>query len=478
MQHFPGHVVLGILLTGVAVGLRAASTNRLIRRRLWLSIALLVGYVLLNLTLAWTATTAIEPRLRSFEHLALALAVINGLVFVAFNPLRADRVPEHFPSILQDTIVVGLFLVVMTFVFEEKLLTTSAVGAVVIGFALQDTLGNAFSGLAIQIEKPFHVGDWLQIGGFEGRVHEVTWRAAKLRTKTGNLVVLPNNLISKEAITNFSEPAIPTRLHVDVGVSYLCAPNEAKAAIQEALDRAPSVLRSPAPDVVLLDFGDSAIVYRARFWIADFERDEPARDEVRSAIFYSFRRRQIEIPWPIRVNYARQDRPDDTPDRHRGRVETLARLDIFAMLDEDQRAALAAGRERVYADRETIVRQGDTGRSMFVILDGEVRITVDPGHREVARLGRGAYFGEMSLLTGDPRSATVAALGDCTVLEIADRDLRPLAEARPAIIERLGEVALARRKGLEATRDSLVIAGPGETTVSLAARIRRFLRIR
>ncbi len=478
MQHFPGHVVLGILLTGVAVALRAAATNRLIRRRLWLSIALLVGYVLLNVALAWPATAAVEPRLRSIEHLALALAVINGLVFVAFNPLRADRVPEHFPSILQDTIVVGLFLVVMTFVFEEKLLTTSAVGAVVIGFAMQDTLGNAFAGLAIQIEKPFHVGDWLQVAGFEGRVHEITWRATKLRTKAGNLVVLPNNVISKEAITNFSEPAIPTRLEVEVGVTYLAAPNEAKAAIQEALDRAPSVLRSPAPDVLLLEFGDSAIVYRARFWITDFERDEPARGEVRSAIYYSFRRRGIEIPWPIRVNYSRQDRPDDDAERRRAREEALAGLDIFAALDEAQRAALASGRERVYADREVIVRQGDPGRSMFVILDGEVRVTLDPGHHEVARLARGAYFGEMSLLTGDARSATVSALGDCAVLEIADRDLRPLAEAAPALVERLGEVALARRKGLEAAREHHVPAAPGETTVSLAARIRRFLRIR
>ena len=148
------------------------------------------------------------------------------------------------------------------------------------------------------------------------------------------------------------------------------------------------------------------------------------------------------------------------------------------MLDEAQRAALADGRERLYADREVIVRQGDAGRSMFVILDGEVRVTIDPGHREVARLGRGAYFGEMSLLTGDARSATVSALGDCTVLEIADGDLRPLAEARPGIIERLGEVALARRKVLEATRDHIVADGPGETPMSLSARIRRFLRIR
>jgi small-conductance mechanosensitive channel len=151
------------------------------------------------------------------RRLLVVLALINALGSVAVNPLRNDRVPDRFPSILQDAIVVGVFLVVATFVFEEKLLTTSAVGAVVIGFALQDTLGNAFSGLAIQIEKPFHVGHWVRVGEFEGRVHEVTWRATKLRTKTGNLVVLPNNVVSKEAVTNYSEPALPSRLEVEVG---------------------------------------------------------------------------------------------------------------------------------------------------------------------------------------------------------------------------------------------------------------------
>ena len=97
-----------------------------------------------------------------------------------------------------------------TFVWHDTLLTTSAVSAVVIGFALQDTLGNAFAGLAIQSEKPFNVGHWIRVGDFEGRVAEVTWRATKLRTKSGNFVILPNNIVSKEAITNYSEPAAPT----------------------------------------------------------------------------------------------------------------------------------------------------------------------------------------------------------------------------------------------------------------------------
>jgi small-conductance mechanosensitive channel len=125
--------------------------------------------------------------------------------------------------------------------------TTSAVSAVVIGFALQDTLGNAFAGLAIQSEKPFHVGQWVKVGDHEGRVAEVTWRATKLRTKSGNFVILPNNIVAKEAIVNYSEPAAPMRLEVEVGASYLVPPNKVKAAMMEALRHSSRVLPAPAP---------------------------------------------------------------------------------------------------------------------------------------------------------------------------------------------------------------------------------------
>ena len=102
-----------------------------------------------------------------------------------------------------------MFFVIATVLMREQLLATSAVGAVVVGFALQDTLGNFFAGLAIQIEKPFRVGHWIRVGGREGQVQEVTWRATKLRTKDGQFLIVPNSVISKDAILNYSEPTDP-----------------------------------------------------------------------------------------------------------------------------------------------------------------------------------------------------------------------------------------------------------------------------
>src|SRR5260221_5100196 len=152
-----------------------------------------------------------QKELASFANLALAAALINATVFLLVNPLREDRVPDRFPTILQDAIVIGLILLASTFL-SQQLVTTSAVSAVVLGFALQDTLGNAFAGLAIQSEKPFLVGQWVRVGALEGRVAEVTWRATKLRTKAGNFVILANNLVAKESSVYYSEPTAPFRL--------------------------------------------------------------------------------------------------------------------------------------------------------------------------------------------------------------------------------------------------------------------------
>ena len=466
-----GAAILLISLVG-----RAVSANRYVRRRLSLSAFLAAATILAAFVVpALALSPAALAQVRSWELLVVILSGLNAIVILAINPLREDRVPDRFPHIMQDVILVALFMVVATFVFQEKVATASAVSAVVIGFALQDTLGNAFAGLAIQMEKPFRVGHWIRVADFEGRVAEITWRATKLRTKSGNFVVVPNNVMSKEAITNFSEPAAPTRLQVEVGASYLVPPAEVKKALHEAVTNCPKVLKTPDPDVVLVDFANSAITYRVRFWIDDYERDERARDEVRTAIYYAFGRHAIEIPWPIQVEYSRQEPPADPPERILERARILGGVTIFGSLAETERERMAASaRERLYGDGDAIVRQGEAGSSLFVLIAGTAAVTVEPGG-EVARLGPGDYFGEMSLLTGEPRTATVSARGDCRVFEIEAAMFREVAAANPAVPEKVGAAALQRRVELQAVRDSAAAAVTPEATSSLLLRMKRFL---
>src|SRR3954447_13783548 len=333
-----GHVILGSTAFAVLLGIMSITVNRLIRRKLRLSLVLLVLYLAVDIAISLHTFTDLTARqLNDFGKLALAAAIINAAIFILINPLRVDRVPEQFPIILQDAMVIGLVLLTATFLSKD-LVTTSAVSAVVLGFALQDTLGNAFAGLAIQSEKPFHVGQWIRVGDHEGRVAEVTWRATKLRTKAGNFVILPNNIVAKEAITNYSEPAAPLRLEVTVGASYMVPPNQVKAAIMEALRHSSRVLAAPPPDVVLLSFDDSAITYKARFWIDDYAADEQSRDEVRTAIYYSFQRHGIEIPWPIQVQYEKEWKEPDINEKVEEEERLLASVDLFATLPPELRS--------------------------------------------------------------------------------------------------------------------------------------------
>jgi len=473
---YPG-IILGVAAFAATLVLSGLSLNRFVRRKLRLSLFLLAGYVVIHLVLAFTLDQEVRDSLTSIGRLTFAAALINALVVSFINPLRFDRVPDRFPTILQDFIVIGLFLIVATFVFHDKLVTTSAVSAVVIGFALQDTLGNAFAGLAIQSERPFNIGQWVRVGDFEGRVAEVTWRATKLRTKSGNFVIVPNNIVSKEAITNYSEPATPTRLEVEVGASYLTPPNMVKTAIAEAVANAPRALKAPQPDVLLVGFGDSAITYRARFWVEDYERDEAARDEVRTAIYYAFQRHGIEIPWPIQVQYERNWTDPDPDMQIQERERLLAGVDLFATLTAEQRREIAsATTSRVFGSGEAIVRQDDPGHSMFIVGSGRAVVLLEPDRREVATIDRGGYFGEMSLLTGEPRTATVVARGDAVVIEIDAELFRTLGATHPHAIEQIGVVALTRRAELDhlkAAHGTAVANAPA----SLLARMKKFLRL-
>lgn len=463
-------------LLAVALAAAAFTSNRFIARKLRLTVYLLGAFLLLRVVLAQSTLGGdLRAQVEALHYLPFLLAVINAVVALAFNPIRHDHVPDRFPAIVQDAIVIGLFLVAATLLFPDKLLAASAVSAVIVGFALQDTLGNAFAGLAIQTEKPFRVGHWIKVGDFEGSVTEINWRATRLRTRTGDFVIVPNSMMSTEAINNYSEPLGPSRLQVEVGVSYDAAPSHVKAVMLEAVRQAPLVLAHPAPDVLLMHFDASSITYRARVWIADFRYDEEAIDQVRTAIYYTFRRRGVEIPYPIQVEYSRETPVPDPDAEARRRAQALDSVPMFETLNAAERATLgAAAAERVYGAGERIVRQGEPGESMFVLVDGAARVFVEP-NTEVAIIEAGGCFGEMSLLTGAPRAASVEARTDCTVLEIEPDAFRQIAASNPAALERIAALAEGRRAPLEEAHAAAASQRLATPQAGLLARMAKWL---
>jgi small-conductance mechanosensitive channel/CRP-like cAMP-binding protein len=469
-------VLAGVVTAAASLAAYAIVPGRYVRARLKFTLWLLLAFFALEA--AWSNGAGDVDLLSALARLVFVLAAVNLSIALLINPWRSDRPSERVPAIVQDVMMIVLFTVIGTVLMREQLLATSAVGAVVIGFALQDTLGNLFAGLAIQIEKPFSVGHWIAVAGNEGQVQEVTWRATKLRTKAGQFLIVPNSVISKESILNYSEPTVPTRVEVEVGVSYQTPPNEAKRAIREALANAPLVMREPQPQVVLQSFGSSAIDYRVQFWIEDYSVDTPARDQVRTNIWYSFRRRNIEIPWPIQIQYERDEEPVRTSVHIAAAADRLASVDLFGPLSPEQRLSLSqAADEHLFAAGEAVVRQGDSGDSMFIVLDGRVRVLIEPSGQEVAVIGPGGFFGEMSMLTGDARTATVRAIEDSHVLEIEAEDIRHLAIVHPTLIEHITSVVAQRRAGLSEAQSSAATSGSAQTRRTLLTRIQKFLRL-
>lgn len=479
VQHPSLHFIwtLGFLLGTMAV--LAIVRTRILKRRLTFAAVALLLAVLLHFAiledLDRTTTHLLTQQGPAIEYMLIAFGLIAVGIALALNPWRRERVGGGVPAIVQDALVAVLSFGAALFLFQDSSFLVGVTGsAIVVGLALQDTLGNAFAGLALQVERPFRVGHWVTVSEHEGRVIEVTWRATKIMTKAGNLVVLPNSEIAKAAITNYSQPGDPTRLFVDVGAGYETPPNETRAAIMAAVRRVSRVLRDPAPDALLVDFGASSLNYRARFWVADFEQVDPVKSEVRTAIYYEFGRRGIEIPYPIQVEYSRETVSLDSPERRDEAFRMVSAVPVFEALPEPARRALAdATNARLFADGEVIVAEGDAGATMYLVKRGRVVVTVGPEARQVAVTEAGGYFGEMSLLTGEPRTATVTAQGDCTLLEIAATDFRTYVQNHPEVIDHLAAAAAARRKELDAAKALTSADSPAERQ-GLIRRMRQF----
>lgn len=468
-------MLLALALFVAAVVARSATTNRHIRGRLMVSaFAFGVSAALLAAVAYGDVPPTFAGQISLIKPLLIAFGAINALVALAINPWKGDRLPDRFPTIVQDAIVIALFALVAGAVLQERIFAATAVSAVVLGLALQDTLGNLFAGLAIQIEKPFRVGDWVGIRGEVGVVSQITWRATKLRTKAGNFVVVPNSVLSRDVIVNYSEPIPETRIEFELGVSYDVPPNLVKSTILAVVRDEAMVAKDPAPDVLLVDYAPSRITYRVRVWTREFGKDDPIKDRIRSGIYYAFARTGISIPFPTQtvvLKEAQQAVVDRAAVEH-----LLKRVSIFATLEDAERAELAAtARRRLYAAGEAIVRQSESGNSMFVLVTGEAAVLLSPSNEEVARIPAGGFFGEMSLLTGAPRTATVRTLVDSEVLEITADAFRAFVLANPRAVEHVGAAVARRQAELDQHRTEASVDASPEAPQGFIDRMRHFL---
>ncbi|GEJ59145.1 mechanosensitive ion channel family protein [Anaeromyxobacter diazotrophicus] len=455
-----------------------------------------VKYLLFFLATAFLR--ALTPNRASWHKLDKGLFVA-GLVLFSFGAIRGSaatwsllhrrRTGVETPKILRDLVDGVLFVLALLVILQATLeidvsavLASSAVISLVLGLALQETLGNLFAGLSLQAERPFGEGDWVRIGAHQGKVVEIGWRATRILTGAGEGLTIPNNAVAKEAVYNLSRRGSVMR-RVALSLAYDVPPNAFKDAALTVVRSNPRVVAEPPPVVRTAELAPAAIQYEVLFWVGRWEQGGEVEDEVRSQLWYRLHRAGIALsPVGNEVRLARGARP--AAGAEEVDVEALlAHVDFLAPVEPALRRELAA-RARVarFGRGEVILRQGDTAPAPFyVVADGEVVVRVrapDGREQEVARLGPGDFFGEMAALTGDPRSATVAATQDSALVAVDREAFGELFGRAPEVARKLTDVLARRRAGLTRTVEQAATGAvrPPEEPHQLLDRLREIFK--
>lgn len=392
------------------------------------------------------------------------------------------------PKLLSDLIGVALFLaaavVVAQVVFElpaTGLIATSSVLIAVLGFALRNTLGDIFSGIALGMEAPYAIGDWVEATeGCAGRVTGISWRSTRLVTRDGVALVVPNSLIAGHRIAVYGSGAAgryrtQLMVPVDATVPAARARRLLLAAVMEAGRDQPGF----DPDVVLVDVAQGQALYAVRFHVPDYGAEMRWRDAVAGAAQRALQRAGLELARPAReVGPGRAWQPPAPVSP----ALLLGSIDLFRPFTAGERDGLAAAMtEVVLAPGEAVMRRGEAGDSLYLLAEGvlEVRIPdADGAEVPVDRLHPGAVFGEMSLLTGQPRSATILALTDAVAFRLTRADIDPVLRARPALLDGLTAIMAERRARNRAPPGGTRAAGAAPTREDILARLKSFFAIR
>lgn len=444
--------------------------HRRLPASVWLYSVQLVLLVVTALLTALGHRAVEETRLAQHVILAMAWVGLGGaLLFGVILP--RTRFPVS--RILQDLVVGTAAVAVIAAVLHSHgvalsgLFATSAVVTAVIGFSLQDTLGNTIGGLALQTDGSVRVGDWIKVGDVVGKVTEIRWRYTAIETRNWETVLLPNSTLMKGPVTvlgrRHGEPEL-WRRWVWFNVDFRYPPPDVIAAVEQALRAQPidNVAAEPPPNCIVMDLHESYGRYAVRYWLKDLAVDDPTDSAVRTRIMFALRRAEIPLSIPAHALFVTQESEErkeskSASDRRR-RLDALHRVELFAPLEDAELERLAdALHPAPFTRGEVLTRQGAEAHWLYLLINGEaaVRVAKDGIDTEVARLSPGSFFGEMSLMTGEPRSATVVALCDVECFRLDAAAFRDLLERRPQLAEPIARLLAERRTNLAAITEGL-----------------------
>jgi small-conductance mechanosensitive channel/CRP-like cAMP-binding protein len=479
----------------------ALTIGRLLKRRSGVQLGVL--YQLFCLTIAFYAALAVYGVHANWRNhigaavillsTALVVALVNRYVWDLYFEQRKQTPIPHFPRQLFALLVfIIALLFVLIFLYPEAsgtlrgVIATSTVAVAILGFAGKDLFGGVISGMSLQINRPYKVTDWLKVGETYGEVMEINWRSTRLRTNDGIYLDIPNNEIAKSTIVNLHYPTEVHAMRIRVGVDYNVPPNRVKDALTRAAQTAVNVLAEPKVRVFLVDFADHAVIYEIKYYMGNHSRINETNDAVRTNVWYELKRQRIKIPYPIRTLQLERRPARPIPEGHEEARAILRGEPLFQCLSDSQIESLVSQSDLNHFGRgERVIEEGADGDSMFILLRGEAQVSIAKnGSRiPVATMHAGDCFGEMSLLTGEKRSATVRADGDCYVMEISKDVMADVIRQSPECLRQLSELLAQRRMRTEgvlkdaATPNAEQAAKQREYTANFLDRLKTFFAL-
>lgn len=390
--------------------------------------------------------------------LSLGIFVVRATGYVLFDLVFQKRKGREAPALLRGVVsIIGYLILLMLaywLVLDENLgniLATSAVVSVIIGLALQDTLGNFFAGISLHIEQPYHIKDAIKVESMIGRVEAVTWRATTIRTNDNTIIIIPNSRVAREALEVFPFGNLNRRI-LRFPAPYRIPPQTVIAIVREAVRTLPNVAAEITPVVRIHEFADSSVTYEALYWVKDYMWAPDMDAKIRERIWYVFRRSDIDIPFPIRTILMGDQEPSVSHEADYTRM--IDRVDIFEPLTGEEKEAIVDGLVKyIYAPGEIIIRRGDPGESMFIVYRGKVEVRLPSNNgdqQQVAVLEPGNFFGEMALFTGESRTADVSAVDEVELLEIRKSVIEQLLGNNVLLAEQLSRKVADRQAELTA----------------------------
>ncbi|CAN1211007.1 mechanosensitive ion channel family protein [Tumidithrix helvetica PCC 7403] len=385
-----------------------------------------------------------------------SLSLLNAILF---EQAKADTWRARVPKLLIDLFRLFLVLlgtaIVLATVWNADLaglVTALGVSSIVIGLALQDTLGSVMSGIALLFEHPFTVGDWLKVGDMVGQVIDINWRSVRLQTFEREMVIIPHKLIGSEIIHNYSRPLALHAERIRIGFSYTDPPNLAKRVLRTTALETHGILTNPEPKIFTISYDDSAITYEVKFFIADYSELEEIRDRFMSRLWYAAQRNNLTIPFPIRTLYHFHGPTSKAEGTSKKFTESLQSLPAFVPLENPESLGSTASEGidlQHFGAGEKAIKQGMASNALFIVVSGQAVMTVTDSmgiEHEILTVKTGEFFGEMTLFSGEPSAIAVTAVNDLEVMMISAIAVNQMIDRQPSFAREISQIIEVRRR--------------------------------